>query len=70
MSVTLRDLVSGGYLSAADVRFLNGAEVTFYPTATNASPEVTSIRVRMPDGAQIVAFADGSVGQLPYQPSK
>jgi len=69
-SVTLRDLVSGGYVSADEVRSLDGADVTFYPAVTDATPQAILVRVRMPDGIQIAAFADGSIAQLPYQPSK
>jgi hypothetical protein len=60
-SVTLQDLVSGGYISTNEVRSLAGADVTFYPTATEATPQAILVRVRMPDGSQTVALADGSV---------
>ena len=69
--VTLQDLVSGGYISADDIRSLKGSDITFYPQANGDSePQAILIRVRMPDGRQIAAFADGSVAQLPYQSSK
>jgi Flp pilus assembly protein CpaB len=69
-SVTLQDLVSGGYVSTDEVRSLAGADVTFYPAVTDATPQAILVRVRMPDGIQIAALADGSVMQLPYQSSK
>jgi hypothetical protein len=64
-SVTLQDLVSGGYISTSEVRSLAGSDVTFYPMVTGAAPRVILVRVRMPDGVQIAAMADGSVQQLP-----
>jgi len=71
-SVTLQDLVSGGYISADTVRSLAGADVTFYPMVgyarwfgDNSPQPAIWVRVRMPDGVQIVAMADGSVQQLP-----
>ena len=69
-SVTLQNLVSGGYISADEVRSLDGSDVTFYPAVTDATPQAILVRVRMPDGVEIAAFADGSVVQLPYQSSK
>jgi hypothetical protein len=66
-SVTLQDLVSGGYISTGDVRSLDGAEVTFYPAVTDASPGSILVRVRMPDGIETDAMADGSVQQAPYK---
>ena len=61
-SVTLRDLANGGYLSTNDVQAFDGMNVTFYPardTATDA--QAILIRVRMPDGSQVVGKADGSI---------
>jgi len=69
-SVTLRDLVSGGYISADEVRSLNGADVTFYPAVTDATPQAILVRVRMPDGVEMALTADGSAQQLPYQSPK
>ena len=64
-SVTVQDLVSGGYISAAEVRDLDGADVTFYPTVSETDPQAILVRVRLQDGSQIAAFADGSIAQLP-----
>jgi hypothetical protein len=64
-SVTLRDLVSGGYISAEDVRAFDGVEVTIYPAAGNGNPQAILVRARMPDGTRIAVLADGSVQQLP-----
>ena len=64
-SVTLQDLVGGGYISAADVRDLGGADVTFYPTVSESDPQAVLVHVRMPDGSQTVCLADGSIQMLP-----
>jgi Flp pilus assembly protein CpaB len=64
-SVTLRDLVSGGYIPAKDVRSFDGLDVAFYPTVSDSNPQAVLVRVRMADGSQIVALADGSIQQLP-----
>jgi hypothetical protein len=63
-SVTLQDLESHGYISSNDVRAFMGAEVTFYPTVSHTNLQATLVRVRMPDGVQIAALADGSVQEL------
>jgi 4-amino-4-deoxy-L-arabinose transferase-like glycosyltransferase len=60
-SVTLQDLLGGGYISAAEVRDLGGGDVTFYPTVSESGPQAILVRVRMPDGSQTVALSDGSV---------
>jgi len=65
-SVTLQDLVGGGYISSDDVRSLEGSDVTFYPQAiSDSQPQAILVRVRLSDGSQIAALADGSVQQLP-----
>lgn len=64
-SLTVQDLVGSGYVSAVEVRDLAGADVTFYPTASESDPQAILVRVRLADGAQIAALADGSVQQLP-----
>jgi hypothetical protein len=64
-SLTLHDLVSGGYLPAKDVRAFDGLDVAFYPTAGGNNPQAVLGRLRMADGTQMVALADGSIQQLP-----
>jgi hypothetical protein len=61
-SVTLRDLVNSGYISAKEVRAFDGLEVTMYPTAST-DPQAILVRVQMPDGVQYVTRADGSTRQ-------
>jgi hypothetical protein len=64
-SVSIRDLVGSGYISAEEVRDFDGMDVTIYPMTSEAYPQSILIRVRMSDGVQIVAMADGSIQQLP-----
>ena len=63
VSVSLRELVSGGYIATNDVRAFDGMEVTI-SLVNEADPQAVLIRVRLPDGTQVVAMADGSVQQL------
>ncbi len=63
-TVSLNDLVAGGYLNADDVRAFEGIQVTVSTGGTNASPQRPLIHARMPDGTVIALLADGSVQQL------
>jgi uncharacterized protein YpmB len=65
VSVSLQELVSGGYIATNDVRAFDGMDVTISLNASDAYPQSILIHVRMPDGTQIAAMADGSVQQLP-----
>jgi len=64
-SVSLRELIGGGYVAASDVRALDGMEVTISLVADETRPQDILIRVRLPDGSVIAAMADGSAQQLP-----
>jgi hypothetical protein len=64
-SISLQDLVNGGYLTTNDVKELNVQELTIYPTAGKHDPKAVMVRMRMPDGRQILTLADGSTQQLP-----
>ena len=63
-SVTFQDLVKDGYISAREVRAFDGMTVMMYPTVST-DPRTVLVRVRMPDGAQYVTLADGSVRREP-----
>ena len=63
-SVSLRELVDGGYIGAEDVRVFDGMDVTISLTADETRPQEILIRVRMPDGHVMSALADGSAQQL------
>jgi hypothetical protein len=64
-SVSLDELVNGGYVPTNEVRAFDGMDVTIYPTASDADPTAILVRVRMPDGTQIAVMGDASVQQLP-----
>jgi hypothetical protein len=64
-SVSLRELISGGYVATNDVHAFDGMDVTISLSASDAYPQSILIHVRMPDGTQIVALSDGSVMGLP-----
>ena len=58
---SLRELVSGGFLSAKDIRGLEGRDVTVSLTAEDTYPNMIWIRVRMANGRDIVETRDGSI---------
>ena len=64
-TVSLPDLLAKGLLTAADVSDFADKEVTVSLTADKMHPAEILMRVRMQDGSQIVALADGSVQELP-----
>ena len=59
--VPLRELVSGGYIRAEDVRGLEGRDVTVSLSADETNPDTVWIRVRGSGSLDIVALADGSI---------
>jgi hypothetical protein len=63
-AVSLRELVSGGYLAAGDVHAFDGMEVTISLKADAANPQEVLIRVRFSDGSVTALMADGSVQSL------
>jgi hypothetical protein len=63
-AVSLRELVSAGYLRAEDIRGLEEQDVTISLSAEETSPQMVWIRVRASDGSDIVALADGSIQKV------
>ncbi|HPC51605.1 MAG TPA: hypothetical protein PLV05_00720 [Verrucomicrobiota bacterium] len=63
-TVSRRELVSGGYIAAANLRAFDGMDVTISLTADEARPQEILIRVRMPDGSVTALLADGSIQGL------
>jgi len=63
-TVSLRELVSGAYIAAGDLRAFDGMDVPISLTAGEARPREILIRVRMPDGRVAALLADGSVQGL------
>jgi prepilin-type processing-associated H-X9-DG protein len=66
-TVSLRELVSGGYIAANEVRAFEGMEVTIWLTATDHYPPAISMSARFSDGSVNVLLFDGSVQQLSRQ---
>ncbi len=60
-TVTLRELLAGGYIATNDVRAFEGMEVTISTAPDPTDPQAPLIRVRLPDGTMNVFMGDGSV---------
>jgi hypothetical protein len=63
-TVSLRELVSRGYLRADDVRAFEGMEVTIWLRVDETEPEGVVMSATLPDGTVNAALADGSVQQF------
>jgi len=63
-AASLRELVSGGYLRAEDIRGLENRDATVSLSTDSAAPQTIWIRVHDTDGSDIVLMADGSVQEL------
>jgi hypothetical protein len=60
-TVALQDLADGGYLSPGTAREFTGADVTLYPNSNESDKNAVLVRLKLADGGQVVALADGSV---------
>ena len=63
-SVSLNDLVVGGYLSTNEIRAFEGIEVTISTEAKGTNSGNILIHARLPDGSVVALLGDGSVQQL------
>jgi hypothetical protein len=63
-SVSLKDLITRGLLTEADVSGFAGMEVTVSLNVNETRPQAVLARARLPDGQEIVALGDGSVQQV------
>ena len=63
-SVSLQELVTGGFLRSEDIKPFGTAEVTISLTKDETHPSQILIQARMPDGSRMAGLADGSVAQL------
>jgi hypothetical protein len=63
-AVSLRDLLSGGYLRPEDLRGLEEKDATISVTADETTPSAVWIRVRASDGSDIGYMADGSIQRI------
>ena len=64
-SVLLQELVSGGYLSARDIRDLQGRDVSVSLTTDETNPSEIWIRVHLASGRDVAVMQDGSTMLLP-----
>ena len=62
-TVSLRELVSGGYIAAKEVQAFDGMEVTISLATDKTRAAEVLIRVRLPDGSEIAQLTDGSIQQ-------
>jgi len=63
-SVSLRELIDGGYVAFGDVQAFDGMELTISLAADETRPQEILIRVRLPNGSVIAQLADGSIQQV------
>jgi hypothetical protein len=63
-TVSLRELTNQGYLHAREVAAFAGLETTLALSADESRPHEVLMSARFPDGAELVALADGSVQTL------
>jgi hypothetical protein len=66
-SVSLNDLVSGGYISSNSVSAFQGMETKVWLRANPAMLNSFLMSARLPDGSISAALADGSVQQFSAQ---
>ena len=59
-SVSLRELVNGGYIATNDFHEFDGMDVTF-SLASEMDPQTVLIHVRMSDGTKIGVMGDASI---------
>jgi hypothetical protein len=60
-SVSLDELVAGHFLKPEDVAVFRGAKATVMLTSEDHGPKAELMRVRLPDGGEVVLLGDGSV---------
>ena len=63
-TVSLRELVAGGFLRADEAAPFSGMDVTFGVGVDETRPQQTVARVPMPSGRLVVELADGSIQQM------
>jgi hypothetical protein len=63
-SVNLRELLSRGFLTAADAKEFEGLQVTVSLRGDVERPNEALMRVQFPNGDECVALGDGSVQQF------
>ena len=60
-AVSLRELITGGYLSGEHARSFEGADVSLSLDPDHSPPQAVRMYVRLSDGHELALFNDGSV---------
>jgi hypothetical protein len=63
-TVSLNELLTRGYLKPADVGPFMGLDAVIILTSDASKPRAALMRVRMPDGTDLLLFNDGSTQQV------
>ncbi len=63
-TVTLEELVALHFLQPGDIEAFRGLKATIMLTSDGSGPQSVLMRVRLPDGGEIVLLSDGSVQQV------
>ena len=66
-TVSLRELVSRGYISSNSVYAFEGMESTIWLTANETEPQKVLMSARLPDGSVSAVLADGSAHHFSAQ---
>jgi hypothetical protein len=69
-TVSLRELLEGGYLEATEVRAFEGMEVEISLSADAEQLQQILVSAQLPDGTKITLMGDGSVQQLASPPRR
>jgi hypothetical protein len=64
-SVSLSELVAGGYLPPEQVQTFGTSNVVITLSSDETNPTGVLMEARFPDGSRCVASTDGSISQLP-----
>jgi hypothetical protein len=63
-TVSLRQLLNGGYLQSNDVRAFDGIDLVLNINASETDPNSILAQAKMPDGMSMVVLGDGSIQQM------
>ena len=63
-TVSLNELLTGGYLKPADVAPFQGLDAVLELTSDASNPQTVLMRVHMPDGSDLVLLGDGTAQQV------
>ncbi len=64
-SVSLKELLTGGYVQASDVRGLEGKDVRVSLAPEKATASMVWIAVREPDGSELMLLGNGNIAVAP-----